>query len=87
MYYKIYAIFDASVKAYMQPFFLRSQGEALRAFTDLANDDKSNVCRHASDFTLFEIGEYDDTTSKITSFETPERVRGAHEVQIKSEAA
>jgi len=84
MNYKIFAIFDASIKAYMQPFFLRSQGEALRGFTDLANDDKSNICRHASDYTLFEIGEYDDTSAIITSHPTPERIATGNQVQIKS---
>lgn len=57
---KVFCVFDSKVGAYMQPFFLRSTGEAVRSFADLANDSQSNVSRHPEDFALMEIAEYND---------------------------
>jgi len=46
---------------------MRTVGEAMRAMKATANDPQSNICRHPADFTMFEIGEYDDSTGKIKS--------------------
>lgn len=75
----VYAVFDKAVNAYLQPFYARSAGEAIRSFTELANDGNSNVCKHATDFFLAFLGEYDDNTGRFASSE-PMRLLGAHEV-------
>lgn len=67
---KIYAIYDSKLEAYMQPFFMQSKGQAVRAFTDTVNDDKTQFWKHPEDFTLFELGEYDDSTGKVSSYTT-----------------
>lgn len=67
---KIYAIYDSKLEAYMQPFFMQSKGQAVRAFTDTVNDDKTQFWKHPEDFTLFELGEYDDSTGKVSSYAT-----------------
>lgn len=68
MIYKVYSIFDVAVGVYSRPFFMRSKGEALRAFTDLANDNQSTISRYPSSHTLFEIGEYDDNSGIFTGY-------------------
>ena len=67
MLMRMFAIYDVAVKAYMQPFFMQSEAAAVRAFTDLVNDPTSGVGKHPSDYTLFELGVYDDTTGKVES--------------------
>lgn len=62
---KVYAIHDSAVGAYLPPFFMTSNGEALRAFAQSANDSSSQFNASAKDFTLFEIGTYDDLTGHI----------------------
>lgn len=60
MLLKMFCIYDAKVEAYMTPFFMRSKGEAIRGFTELVNDGKSNFAKYPADFTLFELGDWND---------------------------
>lgn len=67
----VFSVFDAKVGAYAQPFFMRSRGEALRGWQDVANDASTQICKYSSDFSLMEIGEYDDSTGQFTNTPTP----------------
>lgn len=71
MIQKIYTVYDSKLEAYMQPFFMQSKGQAVRAFTDSVNDQTTQFNKHPEDFTLFELGEYDDSTGKFTNLHTP----------------
>jgi len=71
MIQKVFTIYDSKMEAYMQPFFMSQKGQAVRAFTDTVNDPTSQFNKHPEDFTLFEIGEYDDATGKFTNLQTP----------------
>lgn len=58
----IYAIRDAQAAAFMTPFFLTTQGQALRAFSDLANNQNHLVSKHPDDFKLYHLADWDDST-------------------------
>lgn len=60
---KIFTVFDSKVEAFLRPFFMQSKGEALRAFADTVNDKNTQLNRHPEDYTLFELGEYDDSNA------------------------
>jgi len=60
MKYKVFAIYDGAVEAYLNPFHLRSVAEAIRSVQDLVNDPKMRFHQHAADYTLYEVAEYDD---------------------------
>lgn len=68
----VFSVYDKAVGAYLQPFFCRSKGEALRSFADACNDEKNNFNKHASDFLLVSLGEYDDAAG---TFECVDPVR------------
>lgn len=59
---KVFCVYDSKAEAYMTPFHLRSRGEAIRSFSNACQDQKTEFSRHPGDFTLFEIGTYDDST-------------------------
>lgn len=59
---KVFSIFDVKAKVYSNPFFMPQSGQAMRAFGDLVVDEKSEVCRHPEDYSLFQVGEYDDNS-------------------------
>lgn len=63
---KMFSVYDSKVGAYLQPFFMRSKGEALRGFQELANDPNTQFAKYPSDFTLFEIADFEERTGKIT---------------------
>lgn len=56
---KAFAIYDSKADAYMAPFFFAATGLAIRAFIRLVNDEQSEVCRFPADYTLFEIGTFE----------------------------
>lgn len=59
---KIFTVFDLKSEAYLQPFFLDTLGQAKRAITDCVNDPNHQFGKHPSDYTLHELGTYDDST-------------------------
>lgn len=75
----VYAIYDMAVGAYLPPFYSRSSGEAIRSFTDACNQKDSPFYKHASDFYLTRIGEFDDASGHFSTGE-PLRLIGATEV-------
>lgn len=74
----IFTVYDKAVGAFLQPFYARSKGEALRQFTDACNDQSHQFCKHAADYTLMMLGEWDDA-SGIFDAADPARVIGALE--------
>lgn len=66
---KVYTVYDSKAEMYLQPFFMRAKGEALRAFSDMCNDEKTQFGAHPEDYTLFEIGTYDDSKGKFVPYE------------------
>lgn len=67
----MFSIYDSKMEAYGTPFFMPKQQMAIRAFSDIARDEKTNVNKHREDFTLFEIGEYDDSNAVVVSCTPP----------------
>jgi len=76
------SVYDAAVKAFMQPFFCRSKGEAVRSFADACQDDKSNFYKHASDFTLHHLGYFDDAGAQFELLVAPDRLVSANECLV-----
>lgn len=66
---KVFAVYDTAVGSYMQPFFMQSKGQAIRSWLDAVNDEKTQFNHHPADFTLFELGEYDEDTGTFTNLE------------------
>lgn len=67
MMLKIFTTYDSKAEAYLQPFFLPSRGEAIRAWQDVVNDQKTQFNKYPEDFTLFELGEFDSRSGTITT--------------------
>lgn len=68
---KIFAIYDSKAKSFGDPFFQFHKGEVLRDFETLANDNKTKVGLYPTDFSLFELGDYDCTKGKFIIHDAP----------------
>lgn len=68
---KVFCVFDSKVEAYMQPFFMKSRGEAIRGFTEVVNDPKTSIHKWPADYTLFELGSWDESKAKFELLSTP----------------
>jgi len=75
----IYSIYDSKADQYNLPMFMARDGQAIRAFDDLCNDEKSDVHKHAEDYTLFNLGEFDDEIGLVTPLNTPKSLGKALE--------
>lgn len=58
----IYTIYDEKAQAYLQPFFLDTDLVAKRTMFDCLSDPDHNFSRHPADYTLFNIGTFDNST-------------------------
>lgn len=79
----VYSIFDSAAGAYMRPFYCQADGQAIRMFSDIANDDNHDVGKHPKDYTLVRIGSYNDKDAKLS----PEPVESlVTALEIRSQA-
>lgn len=60
MKHKAFAIWDAKAEAYLPSFVTISSATAMREIADIVNRPEHQFNKHSQDFTLYEIGEYDD---------------------------
>ncbi|WNK14465.1 MAG: nonstructural protein [Microvirus sp.] len=68
---KVFAVYDSKVQTYAQPFFVPTAAAALRSFADIAKDTTHPIGKHPEDYTLMELGTYDESTGLLESLTTP----------------
>lgn len=68
---QMFAVFDSKISMYAKPFTQRSNGEALRSWMDIVQDEQSSINKHPEDFTLFHLGQYHEDTGTFTNLEVP----------------
>lgn len=68
---QIFTVYDSKAEAYLQPFYSRSKGESLRSFHEACNDPNHAFFKHAGDFTLFHLGEWNELEGKFVSLSAP----------------
>lgn len=64
-----YSVFDEKAAAYLQPFFAPTRGLAIRSFADAVNDPAHAFHKHLADYTLFEVGEFDQNLGTFAVFD------------------
>lgn len=74
------SIFDSAVENFSPPFCVRATGLALRDFTREANNPSSRISQSPKDFTLFNLGVFDDEAGVVTMHTAPIRLVSGHEV-------
>lgn len=62
---KVFTVYDEKAEAYLTPFYLQKEGQAIRAISDCVNDVNHAFCRNASDYTLFCLGTFDEDTAEF----------------------
>lgn len=60
-----YTLFDNKALVYSPPFFVNTDGAAVRMLGDLVNDMNTQVGRHPGDFVLFCIGTFSDANASL----------------------
>lgn len=85
MLLQAFTVFDSKAEAYLPPFYMSTKGQAVRAFTDSANDPNHAFHKHPEDYTLFLVGTWDDATAFIHLEKTPVPIGKAIEFKTQHE--
>lgn len=76
----VFSVFDNAVKAFLPPFYAPTKGAAIRMFSDACQAEGSQFGKHAGDYALFALGEFDDNSGSLSALPVPERILTALEV-------
>lgn len=63
---KMFTVYDCQSEAYLKPFYAHATGEAKRQFADACNDKTHPFGQHPSDYTLYEIGSFDEHSGNVS---------------------
>lgn len=61
----VFAILDEKANVFGTPWTMNTKAEAIRAFSDLAENKETTVGRHPGDFQLYELGSFDNETGQL----------------------
>lgn len=69
----ICAVHDSAAQAYNRPIFVPARGLAVRSFSDevLRDSPDNPMFHHPSDYSLFELGSFDDSIGLLTPVTVP----------------
>lgn len=84
MIHQVFTVFDSKTEAYLPPFYEQTKGSAIRSFSEAANTAGHQFQKYSEDFTLFHLGQYDDTSARFEMFKTPVSVGVAIEFTNKN---
>lgn len=71
---QIFSVKDKQVDAFLQPFFSPTLGSALRSLMEVVNDPNHTFSKHSSDYVLYSLGSFDDTTGVVSPVPIPDPV-------------
>lgn len=78
---KLFSIYDAKAEFYLPVFQMKSAGEATRAFVASSKNNQTDLGLYPMDFTLVEIGTFDDSNAFVTMYEHKKIIGTALELQ------
>lgn len=74
------AIADVQMKAFARPFFVPTLGIAIRGFSDEVQRADSEMGKHPTDYSLHELGCFDEETGQFENLVAPRLVIEAVDV-------
>lgn len=84
MKFQIFTIHDSKAQAFLSPFVMQNAEMAQRTFIECANDKTHMFCKHPTDFTLFQIGTFDDETGDVENFSLKINLGWASNYQVQA---
>jgi hypothetical protein len=70
----IYSVYDSKAEAFMLPQFYQTKGIAIRAFVEAVNTEGTPFNKYPADFTMFELGSFEDNECKFEVYDTPKSI-------------
>lgn len=70
----IFSVYDVKAKTFSTPFFSVNRQTALRDFHRATNDPQSDLHNFPEDYTLHDLGTFDDQSGSIACHPMPENL-------------
>lgn len=87
MFLKLYSVLDRKAGFFKTPYAARSDGEMTRNLADAMRDPATTIAQYPEDFSLYEIGSFDDTTGLMVAVHPPRHVCDATQLMPKPRPA
>jgi hypothetical protein len=71
MIHKIFTVYDQKAAAYLPPFYMHRTEMALRVFSDCINSNDHQFGKHPADYSIFELGTFDDEKAITQTYTGP----------------
>lgn len=65
MIYEVFSVHDSKAEAFLPPFILPMQAQAIRVFENCINSDDHQFGVNPHDYTLFRLGNFDDSSGQF----------------------
>lgn len=65
MIYEVFSVHDSKADAFLPPFILPRIAQAQRVFADCINSPDHQFGAHPADYTLFRLGQFDDSQGQF----------------------
>lgn len=86
MLLQILVLRDDKSDGFGVPQFVASVGIGTRAFMDAINgSEASDLSKHPEDFTLYHVGEYDDSSCSFNLFPQPKFVVAGNTIGVRKQ--
>lgn len=84
MKYQLVSVEDSAAGAFGRPIFAQSSGAAIRSFSDEVNrsNDENVMFHHPEDFSLYDLGTFDDESGRFNVHEQPILLVTASQVKV-----
>lgn len=67
----MFSVHDSKTELFIQPFYALTPAAGVRMFAQASNDAETQFNKHAADFTLFELGVFDQSTGTVELHPSP----------------
>jgi len=68
---QVFTVYDSKAEAYIQPWYSQTLGTAIRSFEQAVNNEEHDFFKFAADYTLFHLGDFDQSTAEFTALPSP----------------
>lgn len=69
--FKLFSIHDRKLNTWSAPMQFLHSGQAERAVQEIFQDKNSMLAKYPEDYSVFQVGEFDDDSAQLTPFQPP----------------
>lgn len=67
MLHLMFSVYDVKAEVFQRTFAAGAKGEAIRSFIDICNDKEHPLGQHPGDYSLIEVGTWDDKSGEVVN--------------------